>query len=818
MEEIYSFGYWVRRRRKALDLTQDDLAQCVGCATVTIRKIEIDARRPSSQIAERLAACLDIPPAERDAFLQAARAERPTDQLPAPNAAIELPARPHPAIPHRSMLPQPPHRLIGHTQLLAEICSLLQHSQQRLLTLTGPGGVGKTRLAIEVGHMLRDSFPASVAFVDLSTVTDPAAVLPTIARAFGLPDSIRVRPLDQLATLLHDQRLLLILDNLEQVRDSAPQIAELLAAISTLQILATSRAPLRIGPEREQSIPPLLDTLDGGAPAVELFVERAQSVRPEFDRATAQEQTLAAICARLDGLPLAIELAAARIRIFSPESLLARLDRRLTLLTGGPRDLPARQQTLRATIDWSYDLLDADERALFAQLSVFAGGFTLTAAEAVCQMHHARVDQSLESLVTHSLILRSETETGEPHFHMLESIREYASEWLVVAETGQQLRERHLAFLLELAERAEPRLFGPDQLSWVNQLERERGNLLAALEWSLGPARAPTDPLLLQGLRLASALWWFWYLRGYLSEGRNWIERGLGLIEAAHPEIQAAAGYRAAALAFRLGEYRRAAELAEQSLQRSQALGDDGGAAFARGVLAFAALLQGDPVQAEALAAAARPALQHPWAVAVVLVAEGVAARFQGQLTRGNQLLSEALATFRSLGDAWGTATALGELGILTAAHYGDWQRAASLIEESLALSRALGDRVSMAHAIHRLGRVARQRGDVERALALLNEQIEMFRRLGDRAGMAYAVWEAAALEAARGRFLESAQLFGLAEQLSAAINLALSHDQVEYDEWRVRVRAALGDEPFAAAIAAGHHIPIEQVVDRIKG
>jgi predicted ATPase/transcriptional regulator with XRE-family HTH domain len=682
MEEIYSFGYWVRRRRKALDLTQDELAQRVGCATVTIRKIELDARRPSPQIAERLAICLDIPPGERSAFLQAARAERPTDQLPAPDSAITLTAHPHPIIPHRSLLPHPPHRLIGHTQLLEEICARLHHPQQRMLTLTGPGGVGKTRLAVEAGHLLQAAFPASVAFVDLSAVTDPAAVLPTIARAVGLPDSIRVQPIEQLATLLHDQRFLLILDNLEQVVDSAPQIAALLAAIPSLQILATSRSPLRIGPEHEQSIPPLLDTLDGRSPAVELFVERAQSVRPEFERGATHEQTLAAICARLDGLPLAIELAAARIRIFSPESLLARLDRRLALLTGGARDLPARQQTLRATIDWSYELLDTVERSLFAQLSVFAGGFTLAAAESACSTDGAPVAAALESLVAHSLILRGQAALGEPRFRMLESIREYAGEWLTISGAGQELRERHLAFFLDLAERAEPELYGPGQISWVSQLERERGNLLAALEWSLGAARSPDDPVLQQGLRLASALWWFWYVRGYLSEGRIWIERGLALIGAVQPEVSAVAGYRAAALAFRLGEYRRAAELAEQSLGRCIALGDMGGAAFARGVLAFAALLQGEPAQAESLAAEARPALQHPWAVAVVLVAEGIAARFQGQLSRGEQLLGEALATFRALGDAWGTATALSELGILAAANYGDWQRAVSLIEE----------------------------------------------------------------------------------------------------------------------------------------
>jgi predicted ATPase/DNA-binding XRE family transcriptional regulator len=814
MSEIHSFGYWVRRRRKALDLTQEDLADQVGCATVTIRKIELDVRRPSLQIAERLVVCLAIPPAERALFLQVARAERATDRLPAPDTAIDLDAPQIDRVRLPAEIPFVPNELIGRSRELAELQQLLQQPQTRLLTLSGPGGVGKTRLAIAVAQQIQASETSEVRFVSLAAISDPAQVIPAIAQACGLPDIHKTKPLSQIITLFQQQPYLLVLDNFEQLMGAAAQIATLLAATNQLQILATSRALLQVAAERVYPVLPLA-TGDALIPAAaELFCQRAQLVQPHFQLGSENIATIRAICSKLDGLPLAIELAAARIRLFAPEALLARLDHRLALLVSGARDLPARQQTLRATFDWSYELLSPHDRRLFAQLSVFVGGFTLEAAEAIILVD-SQADsliEPLDHLVAHNLVQRMPPTIAMPRFAMLDSIQEYAAALLQQHTDTSALYQRHASYFLQQAAQIEPQLFGSHQIAWIELLQQERGNLISALEWSFSRERVIGDPIALNGLRLACSLWWYWYLRGHLIEGRAWIERGIALAGSVAPTLLARAINRSAALSFRLGEYQQAVASAEHAQTLCTQPSDLAEAAFAHGVLALAALLQGNVGQAEAHAAAAMPHLQNTWTEAVILIAMGVAARFQGQLERATGELHAALARFRQLGDAWGTATALGELGILTAANYSDWNQAAAYFEESLALSRNLGDQLSIAHALHRLGRVARQQGNYIQALALLHEQFTLFQLVGDKAGMAYALWEAAALEAARNRFDTAARIFGIAEHVRGAINLTLASDQREYETWREHVRHALGDAAFAAAFAAGALLTLEQI------
>lgn len=843
MSDIFSFGYWVRRRRKALDLTQEDLAQQVSCAVVTIRKIESDVRRPSRQIAERLADCLHITATERGAFLRAARAELATDQLPSPTAGIDITsdnarhsqAALLPSAFEQARLPAQPNALIGRESEVAAIVALLRRPDVRLVTLTGPGGVGKTRLALQAAAEVEHAFRDGLVFIPLAAVQDPALVIATIAQVLGLAEHGTQTALERLILALRQRQLLLVLDNFEQVLEASSQVAALMSAAPELSFLVTSRTHLNLYGEHDLPVPPLaLPANQAGlteqsirnSPAVQLFVDRAQASRPDFTLTHENAQAVAAICVQLDGLPLAIELAAARSKLFSPQALLARLDRRLAVLVGGPRDLPARQQTLRAAIDWSYDLLNPPERTLLARLSVFVGGWQLDAAETVCgDAAQPAVVETLESLIDKSLVNSSASE-GEPRFTLLGAIREYAQERLIAQNDEQLLRRRHAEHYLAFTEQAELRLFSAEQRTWLDQLQQEHDNLRAALEWALGdlePAdseQAAHAPSLQSrraiGQRLANALWWFWYMRGYLSEGRLWLERAQTAGIGDDQLLTARAGYRAGALAFRQGDYYRASTLAEQSLAACRAAGDEQGAAFSLGILGFAALLQGNLQRALELAEISLPPLRaasNTWATAVVLIIQGVAARFQGDLERASICLEESLALFRKAGDIWGVATVLGELGLVVAWRTGDWGAAAAYFEESLALSHALGDRVSVAHALNRLGRVARQQGDYRRAVELLHEQVALFRSLGDQAGIAYALWEGAALMALRGQPALATRIFACAETLSSTINLTLSSDRIEYEQQQHIIRATLGEAAFAAAWAEGRLLTPEQAL-----
>lgn len=391
MASTDSFGYWLRRRRKAHDLTQHRLAELVGCTEAMIRRIEADERRPSSQLAERLAEALVVAPVDRATFLRAARGAGRVDLL---DLAV-LPDGPSVVQPAAAAavhsLPAPPNALIGRSVEVAALWSLLQRPAVRLVSLTGPGGTGKTRLALQVGAELLDEFPDGVSFVDLTPVADPALALPFIATALGLREQAGTSAHARLVTFLQGRRLLL-LDNVEQILEAGPQLAALLAALPGLKLLVTSRLPLRLQAEHEYPVPPLglpssAEEDDsaalGQAEAVQLFVARALAARPDLEWGHARLRATAAICRALDGLPLAIELAAAWVRLFTPEALLARLSQPLALLVGGPRDAPDRQRALRATIDWSYRLLGTDEQALFRQLGVCVGGWTIEAAEAL---------------------------------------------------------------------------------------------------------------------------------------------------------------------------------------------------------------------------------------------------------------------------------------------------------------------------------------------------------------------------------------------------------------------------------------------------
>ncbi len=541
MDDIISLGLWIKRRRKALDLTQPELAQQVSCSLDLIQKIEADARRPSREMAARLADKLELAADERAAFIQVARMELGADRLAPPaqsiargafvpaqamSSAAETPGRRHTTRP--TNVPTPPTALIGREPERAALGYLLCRSDTRLVTLTGPGGIGKTRLALQVAADLAAAFADGVVFVDLAPIHDPELVSTAIARALGLLD-VGTQPLMlRLQTALRDTHLLLVLDNFEQVLMAAPVVADLLAAAPQLTILLTSRVVVGVYGEHTVPVPSLqlpdlhaLPALDAllRVETVRLFVERARAARPNFRLTPATARAVSTICHHLDGLPLSIELAAARVRLLPPQMLLDRLSSRLSMLTGGSRTLPARQQTLRDTLAWSYDLLDAHEQLLFRRLAVFVGGCRLEAAEAVASelsienealknaLHkHPAVNAPcsmlnlIGALLDQSLVQPAEGVAGEPRFTMLETIREYALEQLEASDEAEQVRRRHAEHYLALAETAEPHLRGRERGAWLDRLEVEHDNLRAALEWALEGSDMET------GARIAIAL------------------------------------------------------------------------------------------------------------------------------------------------------------------------------------------------------------------------------------------------------------------------------------------------------------------------
>jgi len=710
---------------------------------------------------------------------------------------------------------------IGRTQEMSEISRLL--SEQRLVTLIGPGGSGKTRLAIQVAAEVADDFPGGVFFVALGPISDPRLVAATVAQALSLAETAGHSIVDTLKDYLQKKSVLLVLDNFEQVIAAAPLAAELLAACAQLKILATSREGLRVSGEHFYPVPPLpLPNLAQLPPpellarnaTVELFVQRAQAVKPGFAITRDTAPAVAEICHRLEGLPLAIELAAARVKLLPPRAMLARLDDRLGFLTGGGRDLPARQQTLRNAIAWSYDLLSESEQILFRRLSVFVGGCTLEAAEAVAGFAPIRVSllELLGSLLDKSLLRQVEGADGEPRFVMLEMLREFGLEALDESGEAADMRLRHADYVLALAEQAEASLESTEQVSWMERMEQEHDNLRAALEWTT-TAKGTSE---LCG-RLAGTLGQFWEVRGHFSEGRDRLSAILATDKfQGRTAIRARLLARAAELAYRQSDYPATTALAGESLAICREIDDKPGQASALIKLGNAATEAGDYAATsrhleEALAIWRELGDKHGTARA--LISLGWAALRPGDYPLANARLEEALALSRELGDTRSMGFELSGLGEV-ALRQGDYTRAARLVGESLELRRQLGNKWGVGVSLGTLGWVAAREGDWTSAVARLGESLEVRREIGDMGGTAWCLERLAELALAQEQAQKAVRLLGAAAALRASIGSVIDlADQPAYESRRGALRAELGDEQYAAAWDEGRAMTLEQAV-----
>ncbi len=676
---------------------------------------------------------------------------------------------------NQTNLPLSPTPLVGRKRELADLVRMVRAEGTRLVTITGAGGMGKTRLALEAAAELLASFDDGAWFVGLSSVRDPKLVEPAIAAAMGATG--------ELADHLHDRELLLVLDNLEQVVGAAPDIGRLLDVCLRLTLVATSREPLRLRAELEYPLAPLAE-----APAVDLFRQRARAIAPGFD---GDYEQLTELCERLERIPLAIELAAARVKILSTEQLLSRLERRLPLLTGGNRDAPERQRTLRATIEWSYELLTEHERRLFARLAVFAGGWTLEAAEEVCEADL----NTLQSLVDKSLA-RAE----EGRFRLLETIREFALERLEDSSETEQLRRRHAAYYLALAQVAEPELTGAEQHIWLERLAADYENLRAALEW-----HATNPGTAVEGLRLASALVLFWFIRGFYRDGLHWLERMLEASDDDRTAPRAGALWGAGLLRSLVGDGERAEPLLEQSLDLARGLGDNSRAARSLNVLGLLAFFRNDVPRARSLfeesAKLAREA-DDGWCLADALGTLSSIYSLQGDVDEAEAVGTEGLAIARRSGDSQGIRMALFGLA-LTATRRGDLDAARALGEEGLAVCREIGDLWFVSYFLWILATVATACGDHATARTRAEESLDVARDIEGPLLLVCALDAMAAVARAEGDDDAAQTQLAEAEEIGRAATVP--------DSYLASVLRGLGDLATAPGDLANARLRFEE-------
>lgn len=706
---MHSFGTWLRGRRREAGVAQEDLAGRIGCSLAALQKLESGERRPSRQVALLLANYFAVPPDEHEAFVTFARTTfigadpSPSPSVLGPQSSVLPPKSPWRITRHlHTNLPSMLTALIGRERDETAVRHLLHQTRTRLVTLTGPPGVGKTRLGLQLAADMADNFEDGVFFVDLAAVVDPDMMLPAVAHVLGLRETGK-QPIEQaLLEHLRGKRLLLLLDNFEQVLDAAPALVELMQASPWLKVLVTSREALYVRGEKLFSVPPLdlpdpgfiIDTDGGGIsipeslahnPAMQLFQERAEAVQPAFTLTTENARDVAAICTGLDGLPLAIELAAARADTLSPSQIRAGLSNRMQALTTGSRDMPLRQRTLRNALEWSYQLLSPEERRLFTYLGAFVGGCTPAALSAVASdaAGGSPITGVLASLARKSL-LRQQEALGEPRLTMLETLREYASEQLLDTGERASIYDRHARYFLALAQEARPQLDQSNQKWWLDKLTFEHDNLRTALAWSLS---AGHDADLGIGLAIAISLWEFWARQGFVTEGRSWLER---LLVGLHP--------------------------------------------------ALAANNAKDADQEDIVAVLALHRLAH--AVPPVLSGAGTLAFRAHDMINAGRYLHTGLALARRIGDTVHQAYLLNNLGNLSNT-LSDFEAAIHFFDDALAIKRSTPgwDQASIASTLTAYSWALAGLDRFSDALAYNEESLAINRRLGDEEGVGRALF-----------------------------------------------------------------------------
>ena len=700
-------------------------------------------------------------------------------QEPALLASVPDPRR-HPA------LPEPARPIIGRRDELDTLGELLSDHQIRIVSLTGPGGTGKSRLALELALACQPVFPDGVFFVPLAPLADPRLVVPEIARMLNVKPAAQRPLLEVLGDRLDGRSSLVVLDNLEHLLTAVPQLADLVAAASSFKLVVTSRAALRISAEHEFPVSPLpLPEHSGSAIAatelsrnecVQLFVERAQAVMPNFALSEDNAPVVAAICRRLDGLPLAIELAAARMRVLSAEAILARLTMRLKLLTGGARELAPRQQTLRATIEWSYHLLEPDDRQLLERLGVFVGGWTIEAAEAVCDNHTDSDDavlSGLDSLVGHSLVQRRHAVGAELRFGMLETIHEYAEELLKQSADGR-LHRRHAEYYATIAETSAPDLAGTGQANVLARLNTEHDNLRAALAWSLSG-----DGDIAVAMRLTGALWHFWEMNGDIDEGRRWFDNVLSQTSNGHLSPLLLPVYAGAGtLAWAAGDYDQATRLHENALRLSRSLGDRASEAFALNNLGAQSVERADYETAQSLC-------------------------------------QQAAALAREIGDDRISGIALHNLAEI-AVHRAEYPRATQLYTESLAAARQIGDSWLVAASLRGMAILQLQNGDPHAAEDGLRESLQLVSQVGENSWVAENLEGLAAVAQTVHQPIKAAQLLGAADAIRRRIGVPVQpaghHTQVTLLN---NVRSTVTNDAFNVAWNEGQSLPAQHFLSK---